>query len=186
MNLQLICEQVCNISRDVGDFIYGQVNKINNDDIKTKGIHDFVTYVDKTSEQKIVKELSKILPKAGYIAEENTISKKDKHLNWIIDPLDGTTNFIHSQPCYSISIALMQDNKIIMGVVYEINLHECFYAWKDSDSFLNGSKIKVSEIKKMSDSLLATGFPYYDYSKLEQYMELLKHTRIKAFGLGSC
>ncbi len=183
MDLQLICEQVCNISRDVGDFIYDQVNKINNDDIETKGIHDFVTYVDKTSEEKIVKELSKILPKAGYIAEENTVSKKSKHLNWIIDPLDGTTNFIHSQPCYSISIALMQDDEIIMGVVYEINLHECFYAWKDSDSFLNGSKIKVSERKKLSDSLLATGFPYYDYSKLEQYMELLKYTIKNTHGI---
>jgi myo-inositol-1(or 4)-monophosphatase len=116
--------------------------------------------------------LHHLLPDAGFIVEEQTITKKGERYQWVVDPLDGTTNFIHGLPCYSISIALMDGPEVIIGVVYEINHGECFYAWKGGGCFLDGGKISVSAAPSLHDSLMATGFPYYDYSLLEKYMEL--------------
>ncbi len=175
MNLELICKEVCKLSKSTGAFIQNEVSRIKSSDIKLKGAHDFVTYVDKTAEKTIIDKLSVILPGSGFIAEESTPSHNTKEYTWVIDPLDGTTNFIHAIPCYSISIALIHKNKIILGVIYEINTKECFYAWKKSPAFMNNTKIKVSKINKLSGSLIATGFPYYDYGKLDEYMELLKY-----------
>ncbi len=183
INYEELCIKVCEISRNGGRFIQSEVSKIRYTDIETKGLNDFVTYVDKTSEQALVKSLSEILPEAGFIAEENTSDKKGEIYNWIIDPLDGTTNFIHGLPCYSISIALMKNNKIVLGVVYEINQDECFYAWEGSNAFLNNQIVKVSSISTISSSLLATGFPYYDYSKLDNYMDLFRHFLKNSHGL---
>jgi len=174
MNLELITKQVVNLSKAVGHFIKNEVNKLEDSDIEEKGIHNLVTYVDKESEKLLVKELGQLLPEAGFIAEEDASLKKTEHLNWIIDPLDGTTNFIHRVPLYAISIALMDKDEVIMGVIYEINMDECFYAWKNSPAFLNGKEINVSTTKNLNDSLLATGFPYYDYSLLDPYLNMFK------------
>lgn len=178
-----ICRQVCELSREVGHFIRNENKQITVDLIEVKGKNDFVTYVDKTSEKKIVEGLLKILPEAGFIAEENTLSVKGLVYNWIIDPLDGTTNFIHSLPCYAISIALVRNNEPILGVVYEINLDECFYAWENGNAYLNGKVISVSKASKLSDALIATGFPYYNYDRLDQYMELFRHLMQTTHGL---
>ena len=88
-----------------------------------------VSYVDKNTEVLIVKQLKEILPEAGFITEEKTVEVEDKEYQWIIDPLDGTTNFIHQLPTFSVSIALFQNKKPIVGVIYEPNLDECFFAW---------------------------------------------------------
>lgn len=180
MDLQRICEEVCAIARDAGAYIKVEISGITSKDIITKGLNDFVTHVDRQSENNITATLSGILPEAGFIVEEKTISRKGKRYNWVIDPLDGTTNFIHGVPCYAVSIGLMDCDEVVAGVVYEVNHDECFYAWKDGPAFLNGNIIKVSERLKVSDALLATGFPYYDYSALDRYMELftyfLKHS----------
>ena len=183
MNLESICTQVCNLAKEVAKFIQNEKNKINAENIEVKGLHDFVTYVDKTAEKKLVEKLLLILPEAGFITEEKTINKKGEHYNWIIDPLDGTTNFIHSLPCFCISIALMRDEQVVLGVIYEINFEECFYAWENSPSFMNGKPIQVSKAPTLNDSLLATGFPYYDYGKLKQYMELFQHLMKSTHGL---
>lgn len=174
MNLEIITKQVVNLSKAAGHFIKNEVSKLKESDIEEKGIHNLVTYVDKESEKLIVKELGKILPEAGFIAEEDASLEKKEHLNWVIDPLDGTTNFIHRIPLFAISIALMDKDEVIMGVIYEINLNECFYAWKNSPAFLNGEEIHVSNTSNLNNSLLATGFPYYDYSLLDPYLELFK------------
>jgi len=175
MDLQSICEKVCALAKETGEFLKNEVDKIKSTDIETKGLHDFVTYVDKSSEKKIVEKLSEILPEAAFITEEKTVISEEKIYKWIIDPLDGTTNFIHGLPLYSISIALMKGSKIVLGVVYEINLHECFYSWENSPAFLNEKEIKVSGRNKISDALLATGFPYYDFTELEKYVQLFKY-----------
>ena len=174
MNLETITKQIVDLTKDVGEFIKQEVNKLDKDDIEEKGIHNLVTYVDKQSEKKLVNALGKILPEAGFIAEEDDTLIRSNKLNWVIDPLDGTTNFIHRIPLFAISIALMDGNEVILGVIYEINLKECFYAWKDSAAFLNGNKINVSNTTKLDNSLLATGFPYYDYTMLDQYLNLFK------------
>ena len=183
MNLELLTKQVSNISRAIGSFLRSEIKNINHSDIETKGLNNFVTYVDKKSEERIVKELGKILPEAGFIAEENSNLKQKEEYNWIIDPLDGTTNFIHKVPLFSISIALTKKDEILLGVIYEINLNECFYAWRDGGAWLNGHKIVVSECKKLKDSLLATGFPYHDYDRLDAYIELFKEFMKSTHGL---
>ena len=174
MNLQLTTQQVVNLSKAVGKFIKSEAEFFLSSDIEEKGIHNLVTYVDKQAEKMLVGELRKILPEAGFIAEEDQSLARGDRFNWIVDPLDGTTNFIHSVPLYSISIALNDGDETIIGVIYEINLKECFYSWKGAPAFLNEKEIRVSLQEKLDNSLLATGFPYYDYSLLDPYLALFK------------
>ena len=158
MNLEKICEQVVDISRVTGIFIKDELKTFSQKHVEIKGIHNFVSYVDKTAEQKIVSALTRILPNAGFIAEEGTGKPSENGLNWVIDPLDGTTNFIHGLSPFAISIALMEGDKVILGVVYEISLDECFWAYTGSHAFLNGKKINASNIETVNGSLVATGF----------------------------
>lgn len=174
MNLEIITNKVVELTKTVGCFIKQEVDKLDKNDIEEKGIHDLVTYVDKQSEKQLVNELGMILPEAGFIAEEDASLERSDKYNWVIDPLDGTTNFIHGIPLYAISIALLDREEVILGVIYEVNLAECFYAWKGSPAFLNGKEIHVSNTIKLDNSLIATGFPYYDYSMLDPYLDLFK------------
>ena len=183
MDLEILTQQTREIAVTVGDFIRKQKNNISPTIIEKKGIHDFVTYVDKTAEKKIVEDLSKILPESGFITEEKTSTKKGAIYNWIIDPLDGTTNYIHGLSPFAVSIALMEKNEIILGVVYEINLDECFYAYKGSKAFLNEKEINVTKTKKVDNSLIATGFPYYDYDKMDAFMQTLEFFMKNSHGL---
>ncbi|MBE9468131.1 MAG: inositol monophosphatase [Bacteroidetes bacterium] len=183
MDLKNLTLQTREIAKIAGDFIRQQKNKLSPDEIETKGIHDFVSYVDKTAEKMIVEALLKILPEAGFITEEKTSTKKGEIYNWIIDPLDGTTNYIHKLSPFAVSIALMEKDEIILGVVYEISLDECFYAYKGSKAFLNDKEISVTKTKKVNDSLIATGFPYYDYDKMEPFMQTLDFFMKNSHGL---
>lgn len=183
MDLKALCEQVNDLAKDVGSFIRKEVKRINANDIETKGEHDLVTYVDKTAEKRIVEGLQKLLPEAGFIVEENTIEDKNKKYTWIVDPLDGTTNFIHAIPCFSISIALQEEDRTVLGVVYEINMDECFYAWKKGGAYLNGEKISVSKENNLDKALIATGFPYNDFSLLDEYLNFFKELMISTRGV---
>jgi len=183
IDLEKLCKDVCALSKQVGNFIKSERATFSTDHIEVKGKHDFVSYVDKTSEKRLVEQLSALLPESGFIAEEGTSVKKGKVYNWIIDPLDGTTNFIHGIPCFSISIALMRDNQVVLGVVYEINADECFYAWENSKAYLNQQEIHVSTAPSLANSLIATGFPYYDYGRMDEYMELFKYFMKHTHGL---
>ncbi len=175
MNYQESILKVVDFVREIGNYLRQEQAKIHSDIVEKKGKHDFVTYVDKTSEQRIVERLKEILPEAGFIAEEGSESRINKPLMWIIDPLDGTTNYIHGMSPYAVSIALMHQEEIVGGVVYEVGLDECFYAWKNGGAFLNGKPISVSQQKDLEESLLATGFPYYDYSRLQNFMGSLSY-----------
>ena len=175
MNLEQITKDICALTKTVGTYILEQKGHISADKIETKGLNNFVTQVDKKAEQMLVNGLSELIPESGFIAEENTSIKKGDTYNWIIDPLDGTTNFIHSLPCFCISIALMRKNEIIIGVVHELNFDECFYAWENSFAYMNGNKISVSKTPHLKDGLLATGFPFYEYSRLDNYLALFKY-----------
>lgn len=184
MELIRICEQVITIATETGRFILGEQAKFTEASVEEKGVHNLVSYVDKTAEQKLVAALSKILPKAAFITEEETVEQNaDAEYKWIIDPLDGTTNFIHGLPCYAVSIALAKNDVPVLGVLYEVNRAECFYAWQGGGAFMNGKPIHVSTRTKLNDSLLVTGFPYYDYGKLDQYLELFKYMMKNARGV---
>ncbi|MFW6020254.1 MAG: inositol monophosphatase family protein [Bacteroidales bacterium] len=175
MNIEHICKQTIKVVKETGSFIRQENFMLSSSHIENKGLHDYVTYVDKTSEQRLTKELAKILPESGFITEEDTTEDKTEEYTWIIDPLDGTTNYIHSIPVYSISVALQRNGQTIMGIVYEIVRDECFYAWKNSPAFLNGKPIQVNNTGTLNNSLLATGFPYYDYSRLKPYLNFFTH-----------
>ena len=183
INLQTLCQDVCALSKEVGVFIKNEGEKFSLMKVEVKGKNDFVSYVDKTAEKRIVEKLAFLLPEAGFIAEEGTSSKKGEIYNWVIDPLDGTTNFIHGVPCFAISIALMRKEELVLGVIYEINFAECFYAWEGSKAYLNGKEINVTKTAKLADSLLATGFPYYDYNRMDDYMELFNYFMKNTHGL---
>lgn len=183
MNLEKICEQVVEISRVTGNFIKEELNTFSQQHVEIKGVHNFVSYVDKTAEERIVSALSKILPNAGFIAEEGTGKPSENGLNWVIDPLDGTTNYIHGLSPFAISIALMEKDTIILGVVYEISLDECFWAYTGSNAYLNGRTINVSNIETVNGSLIATGFPYYDYDRMEPLLKSIEFFMRNSHGL---
>jgi len=174
---------VCNIAQSVGHFMAEERKTFDESKIETKGVHDLVSYVDKTAEIKIISELQKLLPEAGFIAEEGTNNTRGERFNWIIDPLDGTTNYIHGLPIYSVSIALIDGNELVSGVVYEVGHDECFYAWKNGGTYLNGKPIHVSNRAETGNALLATGFPYSDFSRMDSYIDMFKWAMTNARGV---
>jgi len=183
MNYAQICEQTRELVLKAAEFIKGELPKMSTDKIEIKGVHEYVTYVDKGAEKILVEGLAEILPESGFIAEEGTSTKIGKKYNWIIDPLDGTTNFIHGLSPYSISIGLKEDDEIVVGVIYELSLQECFYAWKGSKAYLNGKEIHVSNAKKLDDCLIATGFPYRDYGLMKKFLKSLELFMQKSHGI---
>lgn len=178
-----LCIQTCEIARAAGAFIAAQAKEFNSSMIENKGLHDLVSYVDREAEKMIIEGLSVLLPEAGFIAEEGTSAKRGDIFNWIIDPLDGTTNFMQGIPVYAVSIALMHKDELLLGVVFEIGQQECFYAWKEGGAYLNGVKLCVSDKSDMHQALLATGFPYSNFERLDAYMEFLKWALENARGV---
>jgi myo-inositol-1(or 4)-monophosphatase len=174
MNLEKITGQACEAVQLAADFIQAEAEKFSSSDIREKSAHNFVTYVDEQSEQMLIGRLSKILPGSGFIAEESPGMEK-KQLCWVIDPLDGTTNFIHGLPLYSISVALMEEGNVVSGVIYEAGQKECFHTWKGAPSYLNGKVMRVSDTPAVDASLFATGFPYYDYTRLDNYIAFFRY-----------
>ncbi len=181
--LNSVCVKACELTEKVGAFIQSELHTISSGDIESKGKNDFVSYVDKTAEKLLIGGLEKLLPAAGFIAEENTRSNRGSTYNWVIDPLDGTTNFIHGLPCYSISLGLLEHDIPVMGIVNELNLKECFYAVENSGAFCNKKPIRVSKPTRLSESLIATGFPYTDFDQMDQYMNLFRDLMEKTHGL---
>ena len=173
--LETLCRQSCEIVRNVGQFLKQELGKVSAEAIETKSLNSLVSYVDKTAEEQLVSGLGALLPNSTFLTEEETVEQKDGEFQWIIDPLDGTTNFLHQLPFFSISVALRHRDETVLGIVLEVNREECFYAWKGGGAFLNDKKIKVSDSKTLGDSLIATGFPYYDYERVEPFVETLKY-----------
>ena len=170
--LDKLLEDARLIVQDAVLFLRNERKVFSHEVVEYKGFNDLVSYVDKTSEEILVNGLQKLISNAGFITEENTLTLKDRDYVWIIDPLDGTTNFVHGIPCYCVSVGLTYNQELILGIVHEVNLDECFYARQGGGSFLNGTKIQVSTIPALSNSLVATGFPYHDFKQMKEYMEV--------------
>jgi myo-inositol-1(or 4)-monophosphatase len=175
INLKEICEETVKAACETGAFILKESKNFDISRTESKGLHDFVSYVDKGSEEMLVERLSLLLPEAGFKTEEGTSTKKGLKYCWVIDPLDGTTNFLHGLHPYAISIALMEFDEVVVGVVYEVSGNEIFTAWKGGGAWLNGQAIHVSKATRLADSLIATGFPYNDFEHINAYMECLTH-----------
>lgn len=185
MNLDQIEKHVIEICREVGEFILQEGKQFDRSKIEQKHrFNNLVSYVDKEAERKLVEVLRKILPEAGFITEEGTATTSSDHIyNWIIDPLDGTTNFMHGLPMYAISIGLARNKEIILGVVHEMNGDECFHAIEGGAAYCNNEVINASPIQTLSESLLATGFPYYHLAKKDVYLEIIKEFLTQTHGI---
>ena len=175
IDLKDICTEIEKAARETGEFIHKESLGFDITRTERKGLNNFVSYVDKGSEKMIVEKLSLLLPEAGFLAEEGTSKKIGVKYCWVIDPLDGTTNFLHGLHPYAISIALKEYDEVIAGVVYEVSGNESFTAWKNGGAWLNGSRIHVSQAAKLTDSLIATGLPYTDFNQLDAYMKCLTY-----------
>ena len=171
---QELCNNIITLSKEVARFMRQEQKSFTESKVEEKSLNSLVSYVDKTAEKIIVNRLSQLLPEAGFIAEEGTSSKVGEVYNWIIDPLDGTTNFIHGLPTYAISIALKKQDQIVLGVVYEVGMNECFYAYGNNKAYLNGTEISVKKNTLLKNALIATGFPYYDFSQNDAFYNSLK------------
>ena len=182
-NLEQITRLVCQVAREAGSYIRKERAGFSVEKVERKHAHDYVSYVDKGSEQLIVSQLREIVPEAGFITEEGTtkmddvrwkmeetssVSHHTSDFTWVVDPLDGTTNFIHGFAPYAVSIALLQDKDILLGVVYDVCADECFYAWKDGGAYIEvrgerkevrGERLAVGT-SGVNDALLCLQLPY--------------------------
>jgi myo-inositol-1(or 4)-monophosphatase len=185
LDLAQICREVTDLSTEVSDFLRKESHRFDISRIELKGMNDLVSYVDREAENMIVDRLRKIIPQAGFITEENPDfkTKTQSDFHWIIDPLDGTTNFMHGVPIFAVSIGLMYQDKMVLGVVHEVNRDECFHAWQNGGAYCNEAKIQVSNVKNLKESLLATGFPYRDFDQIPEYLDIIKHLMYGSHGL---
>jgi len=183
MDLEILCQSVIAIAKRAGEFIAGERINFDLNLVELKGKANFVSYVDKKAEELIVEGLRKLLPGAGFITEEGTAIDSGERFRWVIDPLDGTTNFIHGTPPFAVSIGLMEAEEVILGVVYEITRDECFYAWKGSKAMLNGKEIHVSMASTSTDALVVTGFPYGEERNNDAFIETIKYLMVHTQGI---
>lgn len=177
MNLKDITLRVCEVAKLTGNYLVTERKKFDKEKVIQKNTHDYVSYVDREAEKMTVKQLGLILPKAGFITEEGTVEQGCGELNWIIDPLDGTTNFIQDFAPYCVSIALTLDREILIGVIYEVCRDECFYAWKDGGAFMNNNKIHVSD-NSINNSFIGLDLPY----NAEEYKPIMVNAFEKLYG----
>jgi myo-inositol-1(or 4)-monophosphatase len=153
--------------------------------VEQKGVNDFVTEVDKHAEAVIVDTILQAYPGHGILAEESgrELGAKDSEFVWIIDPLDGTTNFIHGFPVYAVSIALAWRGVVQQAVVYDPNRNDLFYASRGRGAFLNDRRLRVSKRLRLADSLIGTGFPFRKGDNFKRYMKMFEEISQLCAGL---
>jgi len=142
--------------------------------IRTKHQHDFVSEVDHAAEDAIISILRQAYPSHGFLAEESGEKDAKAEYVWVIDPLDGTTNFLHGFPQYCVSIGLLHKGKPQQAVVYDPNRNELFTATKGGGAFVNDHRIRVSKTDKLQDALLGTGFPFRELENIDEYLRGMK------------
>lgn len=160
IDLENITIKVREIALQAGAFLRNERNIFDHSKVEKKNAHDYVSYVDKESERRIVAQLRELVPEAGFIAEEGSGSLTNEEYCWLVDPLDGTTNFIHNTAPYCVSIALRNKEELLLGVVYEVCRDELYWTYKGASSYLNGEEIRVSSVSDMDEAFVALGFPY--------------------------
>jgi myo-inositol-1(or 4)-monophosphatase len=185
MNLEILTQQTIEIVKQASLFIQREAANFKQEKVEYKDVNNLVSYVDKEAEKMLVAGLSAILPEASFITEEGTTGQvpDPNALNWIIDPLDGTANFVHGLPIYCVSVGLARGKKPLLGVIHEPNRDELFSGWQDGGAWCNGQRMQVSPAQHLGESLLATGFPYYRFDKHDRYMMILEALMRKTHGL---
>lgn len=166
-------EKVLPLLRKVGRFILSELDRVQQKDVVEKDLNSLVSYVDRQAEEQLVDGLQSIFPEAGFLTEEKMVEQKEADIQWIIDPLDGTTNFLFGVPSYSISVGLKVEGVLKGGWVYDLPFGKCYHALTGEGAFKEGQRIKVRDNTHFTESLFATGFPYHDFGQMPQYMALL-------------
>ena len=151
--------------------------------VKSKNFNDFVSEVDIAAERAIIDTLKEVYPDHGFLGEESGSTSHQSDFIWIIDPLDGTTNFLHNFPQYCVSIALQHKGEITQAVIYEPNRNDLYTATKGRGAFLNDKRIRVSKCDKLKESLIGTGFPFRDFKHLDTYLAMFKSMLQKTTGI---
>lgn len=157
-----------------GDFIARNINKLPDLKVEVKAQNDYVSEVDREAEARIIADLRKAYPGHGIIAEESPAIDADAEYRWIIDPLDGTTNFLHGFPHYAVSIACQHRGQLQHGVIYDPFKQELFAASRGAGATLNNRRIRVARSKSLQGTLLATGFPFRHPEQVDEFMKLLR------------
>ena len=181
--LEVYRKKLISLCKEVSDFIKGQLHKVSSEDVETKDMNSLVSYVDKEAEKMIVTALSQLTPEAGFVTEEDTIDQPDKKQVWIVDPLDGTTNFLYKIPHFSISIALMEGDVLTLGIVYEVMLDIPYTAIKGKGAWMGKQPIKVRDNKEMAQALVVTGFPYRRGLDIDASLAVLKYCVMECRGV---
>ena len=169
-------------ARLAGQIIFSHLGKISKRDIGLKQASDFVTSVDRESEKIIIDTIKEYFPDHHFLAEESLKEFGKGKYRWIIDPLDGTTNYIHGYPVFSVSIALEFEGEIVLGVILDPLRNELFWTEKGTGAYLNCSSIEVSNIN-IRESLITTGFPFRSKEMIDPYLKLFKNIFLKVSDL---
>ncbi len=170
-------------ARAAGDIILRNIDKLDRLTIEVKGDNDFVTKVDRKAEEVILNTLQQAYPTHGIIAEESGTHNEDSEYQWIVDPLDGTTNFLHGFPQYAVSIGLQHKGRMEVGVVFDPIKNELFTAARGDGAQLNGRRIRVTPRKGLANALIGTGFPFKQPQYLDTYLASFKAVHPKVAGI---
>ncbi len=166
-----------------GDVLLKHYGNIPDEMIRQKTENDFLSFVDEESEQVIIKTIRSRYPQHAFLAEEGGAIENESAYRWIIDPLDGTKNYLSGIPVFAVSIALEYDGKLVLGVIYEPLRNELFWAEKGKGAWLNDRPIRVSAKTKLSESLIATGFPFKAKQFLPEYLKAFEEIFTRCVGI---
>lgn len=169
-------------ARAAGDLIVRYVERLDTLSVTSKSRNDFVSEVDQQAEDVIIRTLRKAYPHHAILAEESGAHSGDDY-QWVIDPLDGTTNFLHGFPQFAVSIALLHKGRLEQGVVYDPMRQELFTATRGAGAMLNNRRLRVSNRPGLGGALLGTGFPYNDHEHLDTYLAMLKDLIVETAGV---
>jgi len=173
-DLENLTRQAIQAVRETAIFLHTEVSRVQPGQVEEKHLNGLVSYVDRTAEEMLVERLHRILPEAAFITEEETVEQAAADLHWIIDPLDGTTNYLYGLPHYSVSVGLRAGADLLVGIVHHVPNNELFYAWRDGGAWCNDERIRVSRRDTLRQALVATGFAYHNFSRDEGWFKALR------------
>ncbi|NLJ01585.1 MAG: inositol monophosphatase [Bacteroidales bacterium] len=182
MDINRLCSEVKALARSVGEYLVAEQAELKRKDVEMKGTRDYVTYVDKTAEEMLVKGLQALLPDSGFLTEEGTVEYVEKTYTWIIDPLDGTSNYVHGDTTYSVSIALTRGSETILGVVHDPVVNQMYWATEGGKAYMNDEQLSVSWHASIENGYIGFGIPYSLNQQGEQILQrALKQFRKASF-----
>lgn len=182
-DLEKILEGVLPVVSSIAAFIKSHFATVKPDEIIEKSVNSLVSYVDQTSEERLIQGLTPLIKNAGFITEEAMTVQQMQDYTWIIDPLDGTTNFLYEIPHFSISVALYYDQEVILGVVCDVMLDEVFTAIQGHGAQCNQQAIHISQKMSFQDVVIGTGFTYKPDKITDAHMVVLKDVLLKTRGI---